>query len=177
MLPGVDSAGGRLVDWPRPHCAGRTEDFAEMRVGELDPTLYRDCMRDEDTGCLLARGAHLSPFLLDVEARPGHQRFLDLETFLAMKIGAAARCLERISRRRVVQLGIPYVLYGLAVANCPPLACCLISAIEPLLNPLWVFLFDGEAPGIASLVGGVIVILTIPIWSIRSSRSGAQAEG
>ena len=70
----------------------------------------------------------------------------------------------------VLQLGIPYVLYGLAVKNCPPLACSLIGAIEPLLNPVWVFFFTGEAPGIYALVGGMIVIGAVTGWCVWRNR-------
>ena len=41
----------------------------------------------------------------------------------------------------VLQLGIPYILYGRASEYCPPLACSLLGAVEPLLNPLWVLIF------------------------------------
>lgn len=71
----------------------------------------------------------------------------------------------------IVQLGIPYVLYGLAVKDCPPLACSLLSAIEPLLNPVWVFLFDGEAPGFYALIGGVIVVVSITCWCVQQNRA------
>jgi drug/metabolite transporter (DMT)-like permease len=70
----------------------------------------------------------------------------------------------------IVQLGIPYVLYGLALKNCPPLACSLIGAIEPLLNPVWVFLFAGEAPGAFSLFGGAIVIISVTGWCVWRDR-------
>ncbi len=77
----------------------------------------------------------------------------------------------------VFQLGIPYILYGIAVRNCPPLACSLLGAIEPLLNPVWVFVFVGEAPSAFALVGGVIVIAAVTLWcilrdkAIRNSKS------
>lgn len=74
----------------------------------------------------------------------------------------------------VVQLGIPYVLYGIAVKNCPPLVCSLIGALEPLLNPVWVFLFTGERPGLFALIGGAVVIVTITAWCIRRDRAGAS---
>lgn len=64
----------------------------------------------------------------------------------------------------IVQLGIPYVLFGEASRVCPPLMCSLIGAVEPLLNPVWVFLFDGEHPGPWALVGGIIVVVTITCW-------------
>ncbi|MGX8702511.1 DMT family transporter [Caproiciproducens sp.] len=70
----------------------------------------------------------------------------------------------------VVQLGIPYILYGLAVKNCPPLACSLVGAIEPLLNPLWVFLFNGEQPGKFALLGGCIVIAAVTGWCVWRDR-------
>lgn len=66
----------------------------------------------------------------------------------------------------VVQLGIPYVLLGRASCSCPPLACSLLGAVEPLLNPVWVFIFDGEAPGMWALIGGVVVVVTITVWCV-----------
>ncbi len=73
----------------------------------------------------------------------------------------------------VFQLGIPYILMGLAASYCPPLACSLIGAAEPLLNPLWVFLFNGERPGLFSLVGGVIVISAVTAHCIIQDRKAA----
>ncbi|MBQ3321743.1 MAG: EamA family transporter [Firmicutes bacterium] len=68
----------------------------------------------------------------------------------------------------VFQLGIPYVLYGIASRDCPPLACSLIGMLEPLLNPVWVAIFIGEVPGPFALVGAVIIIATVSWWCIRS---------
>lgn len=77
----------------------------------------------------------------------------------------------------IFQLGIPYILYGIAVRVCSPLACSLISTLEPLLNPVWVLLFYGEAPGFFALVGGIIVISTVVSWSIWSSKhQGKQTD-
>lgn len=75
----------------------------------------------------------------------------------------------------IFQLGIPFVLFGISMKHCSALACNLIGAIEPLLNPIWVFLFAGEAPRFYALVGGSIVIAAITIWCIYDSRSGGQA--
>jgi drug/metabolite transporter (DMT)-like permease len=70
----------------------------------------------------------------------------------------------------VFQLGIPYVLYGIAAGRCSPLAACLVGVAEPLLNPLWVFLFDGEAPGLMALLGGAVVIAAVTVWCIRDAK-------
>jgi len=71
----------------------------------------------------------------------------------------------------IVQLGVPYILLTLSSKNCPPLACSLLGAIEPLLNPVWVFIFSGEAPGLFALIGGVIVIVSITLWCIWQSKN------
>ena len=74
----------------------------------------------------------------------------------------------------IVQLGIPYVLLARGSEYCPPLACALLGAVEPLLNPLWVFLFDGEAPGMFALLGGAVVIVTITVWCTYNGRREAR---
>lgn len=70
----------------------------------------------------------------------------------------------------VFQLGISYILYVKATQYCPPLACCLLGALEPLLNPVWVLIFDGERPGLFALIGGVIVIVSITLWTLLGQR-------
>ena len=70
----------------------------------------------------------------------------------------------------IFQLGIPYVLYAVASRDCPPLACSLIGMIEPLLNPVWVFIFAGEMPGIYALIGAVIIIAVVTWWCVTEEQ-------
>lgn len=58
----------------------------------------------------------------------------------------------------IFQLGLAYVLYTKAVCYVRALETTLITAIEPILNPIWVFMFLGEAPSKYALIGGAIVI-------------------
>ena len=76
----------------------------------------------------------------------------------------------------VIQLGIPYILLCLSSRNCPPLACSLLGAVEPLLNPVWVFLFTGEAPGTLALIGGAAVIVSVTLWCIWQNKQTSPAE-
>ena len=76
----------------------------------------------------------------------------------------------------VFQLGISYILYVKSSRYCPPLACCLLGAVEPLLNPVWVFLFDGERPGLFARIGSVIVIVSVTLWCIFGKEKAAAGE-
>ena len=76
----------------------------------------------------------------------------------------------------IFQLGLPYILYALASESCPALACSLIAALEPLVNPLWVLLFYGERPGVFALLGGSVVIATITLWCVLGDCEKAETE-
>jgi len=58
----------------------------------------------------------------------------------------------------VVQLGIPYIHYSVAIRRVNALEAIFIPMIEPILNPLWVALKRGEVPGRWSLLGGALVL-------------------
>lgn len=106
VLPILEPREADLWVWLWENCPGRLTDAADMRVGEVDQTIFRECMRDDDTGCVLARGAHLAPFRLDVLPVPGRERFLDLPLFLEKRGRSAEACVKRASVWRVAQLGI-----------------------------------------------------------------------
>lgn len=61
----------------------------------------------------------------------------------------------------VVQIGLAYILYSKSMVYLKALDAILIPVIEPLLNPLWVFLFIGETPSPLSVVGGIVVISSV----------------
>ncbi len=76
----------------------------------------------------------------------------------------------------VFQLAIPYALYARAIPHVRAIDAVLIVLIEPILNPVWVFLFVGERPGFLALVGGGIVLGAVTarsIWLARTERSAA----
>ena len=69
----------------------------------------------------------------------------------------------------VVQLGLPYILYSVAIKHVTALDAILIPAIEPILNPLWVFLVMREVPGPWALLGGFIVLVSVTSRSVLSA--------
>jgi drug/metabolite transporter (DMT)-like permease len=69
----------------------------------------------------------------------------------------------------VFQIGVAYLFYVEAVKTVTAFEACFIPIIEPILNPVWVFLFLGEAPGRWALLGGGIILLSVVWWSLRSA--------
>ena len=61
----------------------------------------------------------------------------------------------------VFQIGISFILYALSMKFLTAIEAILITVIEPLLNPVWVFIFAGEKPSFYAIVGGVIVLSAV----------------
>lgn len=77
------------------------------------------------------------------------------------------------------QIGLAFLLYSSAVRHIHALETTLIVTLEPILNPLWVFLVIGEMPGPMALLGGALVIgaVTARAWiSARTPTRTPEAE-
>ena len=61
----------------------------------------------------------------------------------------------------VLQLGVPYILYGLAIRHVTAIEGILIPLLEPVLNPLWVLIFLGEKPGAWTVAGAALVLVAM----------------
>lgn len=61
----------------------------------------------------------------------------------------------------VFQLGISYIFYTAAIKHVSAIEAILIPILEPLLNPVWVFLYSGEVPSYWAFLGGTLVITAI----------------
>lgn len=76
-----------------------------------------------------------------------------------------------ISYLGIFQIGIAYILftYGLA-KGVRSLDASIIGFVEPLLNPVWVFLFIKETPSKWAIIGGCIIIGAIIFHTILQQK-------
>jgi drug/metabolite transporter (DMT)-like permease len=65
-----------------------------------------------------------------------------------------------------IQIGLGYFLFSLGLRRLPPIQVSLLVLLEPMLNPVWVYLGTGEAPGQWALVGGAVVLGTLAWHSL-----------
>jgi drug/metabolite transporter (DMT)-like permease len=70
----------------------------------------------------------------------------------------------------VVQLAIPYVLFQLALRRVEPVDASLLILLEPVLNPVWVWLVVGERPDVATFVGGAAILLAMIIEASKQTQ-------
>jgi DME family drug/metabolite transporter len=62
----------------------------------------------------------------------------------------------------VIQIGVAYTLFTVAMARgVRSLDAGIIAYVEPVLNPVWVFLVMGEKPSKWALIGGAIIIAAV----------------
>jgi drug/metabolite transporter (DMT)-like permease len=70
----------------------------------------------------------------------------------------------------IVQVGFTAILFAFAIKRVSAVSATLIAVIEPVCNPIWVFLAIGESPGVHTILGGGLIILAVTAASIATSR-------
>ena len=71
----------------------------------------------------------------------------------------------------VFQLGLSYVLIARGIATTPPMTASLVTAIEPILTPVWVALAYGERLSGFSLAGAVLVLCSVVWFNTRGRKA------
>lgn len=69
----------------------------------------------------------------------------------------------------IFQLGIAYLCFSVGIQHTTPLNANLLAMIEPLANPIWVFLMIGEKPGLTAIIGAIIIISAVLYLNITNA--------
>ena len=75
------------------------------------------------------------------------------------------------------QLGIGLAIFSVGAAKVPATDVALLSMIEPVVGPIWVWIVIGEYPGIPALIGGSIVFVALAAHTIYASSRATLAPG
>lgn len=75
----------------------------------------------------------------------------------------------------VVQIAGAYALFVQGLKHVTATQASLVGMLEPISNPIWVFLFLGERPGAASILGGAIVLSAIAWRTLTGGPPAAEA--
>jgi drug/metabolite transporter (DMT)-like permease len=119
---------------------------------------------------------------LELKRHPASADLVALSPYVAMTLGnlvAAGVCAPSmmtspldaksfavVAALGILQIGVAYVFYGVAVGRLSALRSSLLACIEPVLNPLWVLLLYAERPSGFAIVGGALIIGAIALQAI-----------
>ncbi len=76
----------------------------------------------------------------------------------------------------IFQIGLAFIFFTKGIKHIPALEANLIGTLEPILNPVWVFLFLGEQMGRFALFGGLVVLLGVIVSAVGSARIDRERE-
>jgi drug/metabolite transporter, DME family len=71
----------------------------------------------------------------------------------------------------VFQIAFAYAFFASGLKRILAVEASIISMVEPVFNPVWVFLGYGEVPTLTAIIGGLIILGAIVV---RSLISGTQ---
>ncbi len=110
----------------------------------------------------------------------GHGMIAIAMTVVALSRGSgfslSGANLSRLLFLGIVQIGAAYALFTYGIAHIRALDATLIAMIEPVLNPIWVFLGIGERPANLAIVGGLIILSLSIIRTMRGSKEAVDVE-
>jgi drug/metabolite transporter (DMT)-like permease len=70
----------------------------------------------------------------------------------------------------ILQISVPYVLFIQGLKTVPAAEAALITLVEPILNPVWVWLAVGEEPGRSTLVGGALILVALVVCFLKPTH-------
>ena len=89
--------------------------------------------------------------------------------FVANDLALTPRSFAVLAFLGVFQIAIAYVLFVRGLAYVTATQASLTGMLEPVSNPIWVFLFLGEKPSVYA-IGGALVVLSAIAWHTMSGE-------
>jgi len=75
------------------------------------------------------------------------------------------------------QLGIGLAMFSIGAARAPATDVALLSMLEPIMGPVWVWIFVSEYPGVPALIGGGIVFVALALHTIYAASKSGTPDG
>jgi len=71
----------------------------------------------------------------------------------------------------VFQIAFAYAFFASGLKRVYAVEASIIAMVEPVLNPVWVFIGYGETPSVTAIMGGLLIIIAITIRTLRTGSS------
>ncbi len=70
----------------------------------------------------------------------------------------------------ILQIGLASLLFAYGIRRITAVQAMLTAVVEPVLNPVWVFMVTGEKPSSSAFLGGSIILTAVIASSIIGAR-------
>lgn len=94
--------------------------------------------------------------------------------FLSGPLTVSAPDMAWLSLFGAVNLGAGLAMFVTGARLVPAALAALVSTVEPVLGPVWVWLFHGEVPGTRTVIGGAIVFAALFAHILNDRRRRAR---
>jgi drug/metabolite transporter, DME family len=75
------------------------------------------------------------------------------------------------------QIGLGYLLFNYGLQRTRAVESSLLAMMEPIFNPVWVYLGYGEQPGPWAIVGGLIIVGMLAVQVVLSAKKVEEVRG
>jgi len=75
------------------------------------------------------------------------------------------------------QLGLGYYLFTWGISGVSAVEASLIALLEPICNPIWVYLFIGETPSPRVMLGCGLIALGLVVFAAITARAAPEPVG
>lgn len=73
-------------------------------------------------------------------------------------------------------VAVSYTLYAKASTGLSALETVLLPIIDPVMNPVWVFLFLNERPGTLTIVGAAVILVSVTVRVVSGLKPSAVSQ-
>jgi drug/metabolite transporter (DMT)-like permease len=77
----------------------------------------------------------------------------------------------------VFQVGLAYFLLSRAIRHIPAFETTTLLLVEPVFNPIWAWMIQGERPAPWALAGGTLILTATFVHTWRESRGRVEPDG
>jgi drug/metabolite transporter (DMT)-like permease len=99
---------------------------------------------------------------------------LGLVPFVTHDLALAPKSLAVLAGLGVFQIGLAYAFFVKGLKYVTATQASLTGMLEPIANPLWVFLFLGEKPSGFAIAGAAIVLAAIAWHTLGGGEAAAE---
>ena len=74
------------------------------------------------------------------------------------------------------QIGFAYVIFNKALQSISPLTGSFVALVEPVLSPIWVYIFLKEVPTFNGIIGWICLMISVIIYLLTLNNKNSRSS-